>query len=66
MVSFIKGGMQAKDIQRYDPEANIWMRMGSGEGFTMRNFIVCTAAPNIVRVIKSRRLRCAGHLARME
>ena len=35
------------------------MRMGSGEGSTMRNFIVCT-------VIKSRRLRWAGHVARME
>ena len=38
------------------------MRMGSGEGSTIRNFIVC----NIVRVIKSRRLRWAGHVARME
>ena len=38
------------------------MRMGSGEGSTMRNFIVC----NIARVIKSRRLRWAGHVARME
>ena len=35
--------------------------MGSGEGSTMRNFIVCT-----VRVIKSRRLRWAGNVARME
>ena len=34
-----------------------WMRMGSGEGFTERNFIVLTVAPNVVRVIKSRRLR---------
>ena len=40
--------------------------MGSGEGFTMRNFIVCNRSPNIVRVIKSRRLRWAGHVARME
>ena len=37
--------------------------MGSGEGSTMRNFIVCT--PNIVRVLKSRRLRWTGHVARM-
>ena len=37
--------------------------MGSGEGSTMRNFIV---SPNIVRVIKSRRLRWTGHVARME
>ena len=40
--------------------------MGSGEGFTMRNFIVCTVPPNIVRVIRSRRLRWAGHVARIE
>ena len=41
------------------------MRMGSREGFTMRNFIVLYCSPNIVRVIKSRRLRWAGHVARM-
>ena len=40
--------------------------MGSGEGSTMRNFIVCTCSPNLVRAIKSRRLRWAGHVARME
>ena len=34
--------------------------MGSGEGFTLGNFIV----PNIVRVIKFIRLRWAGHVAR--
>ena len=41
------------------------IRMGSGEGSTMRNFIVCNS-PDIVRVIKSRRLRWARHVARME
>ena len=41
------------------------MRMGSGEGSTMRNFIVCTVNL-IVRVIKSRRLKGTGHVARME
>ena len=40
--------------------------MGSGEGFTLRNVIVCNVAPNIFRVIKNRRLRCAGYLVRME
>ena len=40
--------------------------MGNGEGFRMRNFIICTVPPNIVRVIKSRILRWAGHVARME
>ena len=61
--------------------------MGSGEGSTMRNFIVCTVqikllsenkhnwclckiwnlyhSLNIVRVIKSRRWRWVGYLARM-
>ena len=32
MVSYIKGGMQAKGTWKQDPEANIWMKMGSGEG----------------------------------
>ena len=41
------------------------MRMGSGEGSTMRNFTVCTVHL-IVRLIKSRRLKWAWHLARME
>ena len=39
--------------------------MGSRKGFTLRNFIVCTVHL-IVRAIKSRRLRWAGHVARME
>ena len=42
------------------------MRIGNGEGSTMRNFIVLYRSPNIVRAIKSRRLRWAGHVARME
>ena len=37
--------------------------MGSGEGFTMRNFIV---SPYVVWVIKSRILRWAGHVIAME
>ena len=39
--------------------------MGSGEGFTMKN-IVLYHSPNTVRVIKFRRLKWAGHVARME
>ena len=42
------------------------MRMWSGEGSTMRNLNSLYRSPNIVRVIKSRRLRWAGHVARME
>ena len=37
------------------------MRMGSGEGSKMKNLILY-----IVTVIKARRLRWAGHVARME
>ena len=40
--------------------------MGSEEGFTMKNLIVFYRSPNIVRLIKSRRLRLAVHVARME
>ena len=36
----------------------------SGEDSRMRNFIICTA--NIVRVIKSRRLKWAGHVVKIE
>ena len=50
MVSYIKGRLQAKGIWKQDPEANIWAQRG------MR----------IVRMIKSRRLRWAGHVARMQ
>jgi hypothetical protein len=31
----------------------------------MRSLMICTAQPIIVRVIKSRRMRWAGHVARM-
>ena len=37
------------------------MRIGNGEGSTMRNFIVCT-----VRVIRSTRLKWAEHLVGIE
>jgi hypothetical protein len=41
------------------------LRKGNGESFTARNFsLYCL--PTLVRVIKSRRLTWAGHLARLE
>ena len=45
------------------------MRMGSGEGSTMRNFIVVFfffRSPNRVMVIKSITLKWVEHVARME
>jgi hypothetical protein len=44
MIYDIKGGMHAEGIWKQDPEANILtqerLNRGSGEGFTMRTFIV--------------------------
>jgi hypothetical protein len=31
----------------------------------MKNFIICTHPPDIIRQVKSRRMRWAGHVARM-
>ena len=46
MVSYIKGGMQAKGNLETESSGEYLgprgMRMGSEEGFTMMNFIVCT------------------------
>ena len=46
MISYIKGRMQAKGIRRLNPEVNFLgprgMRVGRGEGPTMRNSIVFT------------------------
>ena len=38
-------------------------RIGTGEGSSMRNFIV---SPSSRGIIKSRKTRWAGHVARME
>jgi hypothetical protein len=32
---------------------------------TVRSFITCYASPNIIRMIKSRRMKLAGHVASM-
>ena len=42
------------------------MQMGSGEGSTNEELHSLYRSRNIVKVIKSRRLRRAGHVARME
>ena len=69
MVSYIKGGMQAKGIWKQDPEANIWAQEGCNEEWRRlhnEEFHSLYRAPNIVRVIKYRRLKWAGHVVRME
>ena len=42
------------------------LRVGSGQGSTMKGFLICNVPPNILRVIEARKLRWAGHVARME
>ena len=69
MVSYIKGGIQAKGISNrilrriFGPkrdENGEWRRLHKEELHSLYR------SPNIVRAIKSRRLRWAGHVARME
>ena len=59
--------MQAKGISKQDPETNghkrdvnrEWRRLHNDELYSLYS------SPNIIRVIKSRRLRWAGNVARM-
>ena len=55
MVSYIKGGIQAKGMRDENGE---WRRLHNEELHSLYR------SSNIVRVIESRRLRCAGHVAR--
>ena len=64
MVSYIKGGTQVKGIWKQDPDANIWAQVGCEWGVEELHSLYCW--PNVVKAIKSRRLRWAGHVARME
>ena len=44
MVSYIKGGMQAKHIWKLDPEVNIWAQEESErevEKISMGKFLIC-------------------------
>ena len=56
-------------ISKQDPEANIWaQRDENGEWRRLHSEELHSLyrSPNIARVIKSRSLRWAGHVARME
>jgi hypothetical protein len=67
MISYIKGGMQAKGVRKQDPETNIWAQECCEWGVekTPQWGTICTVA-QIIKVIKSTRLRWPGHVARME
>ena len=69
MVSYIKGGMQAKGIWKQDREKNIWTqeRWEWGvEKASHEELHSLYRLTYIVKVIKSRRIRWVGHVARME
>ena len=69
MLSYIKGGTQANGIWKHDPEANIWVQEGwewEVENAPQWGIQSLYRSPNIVRAIKYRRLRWAGHEARMK
>jgi len=38
----------------------------AGENFMMRSFITCTLHVNFIRLIKSRKMRWEGHVARLK
>ena len=69
MVSYIKEIIQVRGIKKQDPEANIMAQEGWKWGVEkapceeLHSFY---RSPNIVRLIKSRRLRWASHVARMK
>ena len=62
MASYIKGGMKAKGIWKQYLEVNIWGVEKAPQWGTSWFVLL----PNIVRVIKSKRLRWASHKAKME
>ena len=69
MISYIKGGKQVKGIWKQDAEANIWLKRDeNGEWRSLQNEELHSfyRSPNIVRVIKSRRLRWASHVVKMK
>ena len=68
MVSYIKGGMQAEGENRilrpiFGPKRDVneeWTRHHNEKLHSLYR------SPNVVKVIKSRRLTCAGHVPRIE
>jgi len=41
------------------------LRGGSGKDYITRSFMICASSPNIIWLIKLRRMRWAGHVAHM-
>ena len=68
MVSYIKRGTQAKGLKTGSLGEYLGPRVENGKWRRLHDEELRTLyrSPNIFRAIKSRRLRCAGVLARMQ
>jgi hypothetical protein len=68
-VSDIKGGTWAESIRKQGAEENFWTRRDKIRGGWRKLHNVeldnLYSSPNIIRTIKSRRMRSAGQVARM-
>jgi hypothetical protein len=69
LVSHIKGRAQTGGVWEQGAEGNIWTMMdeviGEWRKFHSGELHNLYASPDIIRQIKSRRMRWAGHVARM-
>ena len=67
MVSYFKGGKKAKYILEQDYEENTWAQRDEDDWRRLHDEELDSLyrSPDIVRVIKSRRIRWAGNVTRI-
>jgi hypothetical protein len=67
LVSLLEGGTKTEGVLEYGAEEDIWAQQGRGnrEWRRLHNKELndLNSSPNIIRVIKSGRMRWAGHVA---
>jgi hypothetical protein len=60
-----KGGTQTEGVSEQGAEENIWTEEGDWNILHNEELHNLYASPNIITMFKSRRMRCARHVARM-